>query len=58
VTAAATADDGINLGELATVTDAEILGIAGVWAEGYSRTSINASIRSGHFWCTYRGLYS
>ena len=34
-TAAATAENGIWLGALATVMDAEMLGIAGAWEEGY-----------------------
>ena len=35
MTAAATAEGDIWLGTLATVTDAEVLGIAGAWEEGY-----------------------
>jgi len=35
VTAGATAEGGIFLGELATVMDGEIVGIAGSWEEGY-----------------------
>jgi len=35
VAAGATADGGEFLGELATVMDAEVLGIAGAWEEGY-----------------------
>jgi len=35
VAAAAMAEGGIFLGELATVMDAEVLGTAGAWEEGY-----------------------
>ena len=35
--AAATAEDSIFLGSLATVMDAELLGIAGAWEEGYTK---------------------
>jgi len=35
MTAAATAEGDIWLGTLATVTDAEVLGVAGAWEEGY-----------------------
>jgi len=35
LTVAATAENGLWLGELATVMDAEVLGITGAWEEGY-----------------------
>jgi len=40
--AAATAEGGIWLGELATVMDAEVLGIAGAWEEGYQTVALDS----------------